>query len=155
MKFRTTKRDPHMIRQALAATDVPVIRVPQTMARKMDAALAVRQAKDEEQRQKRMFNRSLPLIISCKRTEFNYRPGERLTNYKDKFKDPKLKLATRAWANPKSKGDWIVVHPFGDNPAFKDCDLDPVPGFEKFDLHENVRDAIEDMDYTVTHFTSV
>ena len=142
------KHDPRLLRQALDGTDVPVIRVPQTVARRMEAALSVKKAKDEEQRRRKMFTKNLPLIISCKRAEYNYRPGVP-AEYKDRFKDPKLNLATHAWANPKSKGDWIVIRPFGDNPAFRDCDLDPVPGFQKFNLHEEVRDAIADMNFTV------
>jgi hypothetical protein len=125
--------------QNVSSTNVPIIRVPQAMAAKIERALQLKQSNEKRIRAEKWSLKAKTVVIECSRKERNFRLGQSTSKYEAPL------LASQSWKNKRSTGEYFVIKPMGESPAMKDCDLDDVPGFQKFELHQAVMDAVEDM----------
>ncbi|OWA54272.1 putative ATP-dependent RNA helicase DDX28 [Hypsibius exemplaris] len=141
MRYR--KREELSFTEAENSAQLPIIRFPHAMAAKMEVALQKKQRKDSERQQAKWHMQDAEVIIKSKHRERDFRAGQS-TN---KFDAPLL--ASQSWKNKRSAGDYFTIKAFGENPAMLECAEDAVPGFEKFELQQPVRDALNDMQLTV------
>lgn len=83
--------------------ELPRITVPQ----KMMLNLEKQKLKKEIENKKKKIKFKSPLIISCKRSQYNHHKGQTYSEF-----DPKV-LVSHAWKNTKSAGDYFTINSYG------------------------------------------
>ncbi|XP_076099302.1 putative ATP-dependent RNA helicase DDX28 [Mytilus galloprovincialis] len=116
--------------------ELPRITVPQ----KMMLNLEKQKLKKEIENKKKKIKFKSPLIISCKRSQYNHHKGQTYSEF-----DPKV-LVSHAWKNTKSAGDYFTINSYGKNPALlRD---DEIQHFTDFDINPEFLPVLESMNIT-------
>ena len=113
--------------------DIPTITVPNKMMQKIQKLKAKIQ---DDQEKTSVWQGKGPLVISCKRAQYNHRVGQR---YGSGDLNPR-KLASYGWKNNKSAGDWIIIQPFMDLPAFHYASME---NFDTLNVRPELMDVLK------------
>ncbi|KAK2150928.1 hypothetical protein LSH36_382g03018 [Paralvinella palmiformis] len=110
-----------------------------TLPHKILERLNRRHAKDAAKKhQTKRFYKG-PLIISCKRKEFNHYKGQTYSNFSYNF------LASGGWKHRLSVGDYFTINAYDKNPALElDDELKQYSDFSSFGLHDDLVKALND-----------
>ncbi|XP_071822476.1 probable ATP-dependent RNA helicase DDX28 isoform X1 [Apostichopus japonicus] len=128
--------------KSTAVVDIPVIKVPKRLEKKVALTRKVRKDRGQFQWQGRVFNsRPGKEILSAKRKEFNY--------YQNQIYETKapVKLASQGWKHKKSVGDHFTLLAHRGNPSIYDPDLEEKANlqFSKYNLDDRLLTELEDI----------
>ncbi|XP_046579883.1 probable ATP-dependent RNA helicase DDX28 [Haliotis rubra] len=123
----------HIINNSL-----PRITLPQKMVQKVEKAKERKELLALQKKRRSTFKS--PLVISCKREQFNHHKGQTYSGF-----DPKI-LASHGWKNKQSAGDHFTLVPYSQNPALKGTTHHP--SFTEFELHTGLQKGLHKLGYT-------
>ncbi|KAK2181810.1 hypothetical protein NP493_375g02085 [Ridgeia piscesae] len=110
------------------------ITVPQKMVEKLERI----RRKDLAKRHQEVRRYKGPVVISCKRQQFNHHKGQTYSNFSPEH------LASGGWKDQRSKGDYFTINAVQGNPALQE-EGDDVSQFTDFGLHEELLNGLQEM----------
>ncbi|XP_064602534.1 probable ATP-dependent RNA helicase DDX28 [Liolophura sinensis] len=111
--------------------DLPRITVPHNIVKNMQKMMTKKAIEKAQQNRKPVFKS--PLIISCKRPEFNHHLGQTYSSFNPKH------LASYGWKHRKSHGDHFTILPYEPNPSW----LSVSQRFEDLGVSSAVADGLK------------
>ncbi|KAJ8019641.1 putative ATP-dependent RNA helicase DDX28 [Holothuria leucospilota] len=126
-----------------ATIDVPVIKVPKRLEKRVEEIRRMKESEGEFQWQGRVFNaRPGKELISAKRKEFNYYQNQLFRT------SVPQKLASHGWKHRKSRGDFFTLLAYRGNPSVQDGEIrgQSQLSFDDYGIDRRLLTRLEDMD---------
>ncbi|CAH1791164.1 unnamed protein product, partial [Owenia fusiformis] len=128
----------HLVQSQQVATimsdALPRITVPHKMVERLEKM----KQKQQETMKKKSVKKDNPIIISCKRKQFNHYKGQLYTNWSPQS------LTSHGWKNKRNKGDYFTINAFQSNPAFRNKTEDGMT-FKNMELDDSIQQGLGDM----------
>lgn len=120
-----------------ANVSVPRITIPHKMVDTINKKMEQKKELLSLKRKKKLQFKS-PLVISCKRTEYNHHKGQTYSDF-----HPEV-LASYGWKNRKSMGDHFTLMDWDKNPSI----MSESKSFHDFQINENILKSLSEIGIT-------
>ncbi len=114
-----------------------LIRVGHKMARIIDQKRTEYEIKQADLKRSEILKHTSPLIISCKKSQFNHYQGQK---YDKPFKDSNM--ASYGWFNRRSNGDSFTLNPRGPHPGLDDSS-DDMKSFAELNVNDQLVEILK------------